>query len=133
MPTLYLIKGCPGAGKSNLADILHFQKVVDVVLEADQCFVDPKTGVSEFNPKLLHQAHSTCQEGTQQYLEKGLNVAVSNTSTTEKEVEVYRKIAEECNAKFVSIIVENRRDGKNLHGVPEDKVQQMRDRFSVRL
>lgn len=63
----------------------------------------------------------------------GYSVAVSNTSTTEREVETYTKIAEESGAKFVSIIVENRHDGVNIHNVPEEKVQQMKNRFSVKL
>jgi hypothetical protein len=64
---------------------------------------------------------------------EGDSVAVSNTSTTEKEVETYRKIAEDCNANFVSIIVENRHGGVNIHNVPEDKIQQMKNRFSIKL
>lgn len=32
-----------------------------------------------------------------------------------------------------SLIVENRHDGKNEHGVPEEKVQIMRDRFQIKL
>jgi len=32
-----------------------------------------------------------------------------------------------------SIIVENRHGGKNVHGVPEDKVEIMRNRFEIKL
>ena len=35
--------------------------------------------------------------------------------------------------KVYTVIVENRHGGKNLHGVPEDKLQIMKDRFEVKL
>lgn len=79
----------------------------------------------------LRQA--TCQANTAFLLKEGKSVAVSNTSTTEKEVAVYQQIAKSCNAKFVSLIVENRNETKNVHNVPEDKIQQMKDRFNVKL
>jgi hypothetical protein len=31
------------------------------------------------------------------------------------------------------MIVENRHDGKNVHGVPEDKLEIMKNRFEVKL
>ena len=35
--------------------------------------------------------------------------------------------------KCFSIIVENRHKGINEHGVPEDKIQIMKDRFEINL
>jgi len=32
-----------------------------------------------------------------------------------------------------SIIVENRHGGDNEHGVPEDKIQLMKDRFEIKI
>lgn len=133
MPTLYLIRGVPGSGKSTFASQLLMGKIVDSVFEADQYFIDSETGDYKFRPNEIKDAHEDCQDRTRIYLRKGHNIAVSNTSTTEREVETYAKIAEECGAKFVSIIVENRHGGINLHNVPEEKVQQMRNRFSVKL
>jgi hypothetical protein len=66
-------------------------------------------------------------------LKEGYNVIVSNTSTTEKEVATYVAIAAETFAKFVSLIVENRHGRENIHGVPPEKLEQMRNRFSVKL
>jgi predicted ABC-type ATPase len=131
MKTLYLIRGVPGSGKSSFAAILLANQVVDDFVEADQYFVNE--GVYCFNPYKLKEAHEWCQNHTRVTLGRGYSIAVSNTSTTEKEVETYRKIAEECNAKFISIVVENRHGGKNIHGVPEEKLQQMKDRFSTKL
>lgn len=133
-PTLYLIRGIPGSGKSSLAKQLEDYDLVSWVFEADNYFVDIVTKEYNFDASKLKQAHEWCQDRTKLWLGKyHQSVAVSNTSTTEKEVETYRKIAEECNANFVSLIVENRHNGVNIHNVPEDKIQQMKQRFSIKL
>lgn len=131
MTTLYLIRGVPGSGKSTFAKILYNNDIVADYFEADELFV--KDGEYKFDATKLGMAHSRCQSLCKQVLSEGYSVAVSNTSTTEKEVAIYQKIAEDCGAKFVSIIVESRHSGTNVHGVPEDKIQQMKNRFSVKL
>jgi hypothetical protein len=60
-------------------------------------------------------------------------IVVSNTFTQEWEMEAYYKLAEQYGYKVFSIIVENRHDGVNQHGVPDDKLQQMRERFEIKL
>jgi hypothetical protein len=61
------------------------------------------------------------------------DIAVSNTFTQEWEMEDYFKLAEKYNYKVVSLIVENRHGGKNVHGVPDDKLEIMRNRFEIKL
>ena len=131
MQTLYLIRGLPGSGKSTLASELKQQGVVDVVLEADDSFQTNDGYV--FDPSMLKWAHYSCQHNTKLFLSDGYSVAVSNTSTTEKEVETYQKIAKDFGVRFISLIVENRHEGVNSHGVPEEKLRQMRFRFSTKL
>ena len=131
-PTLYLIRGVCGSGKSTLAQQLFDCGLVAAVYEADSHFVKEE-GSYVFDPKQLSRAHSLCQARAFEDLKAGNSVAVSNTSTTEKEVAVYQQMAEELGAKFVSLVVESRHDGKNQHGVSEEKLQQMRNRFSVKL
>lgn len=133
MSILYLIRGVPGSGKSSFAEKLYWKHVVFDVLEADQYFTNSDTGEYVFNPNLLAEAHTDCQNRARMHLARGNDIAVSNTSTTEKEVEIYRKIAEDAGAQFVSIILENRHSGENVHGVPIDKIQQMKNRFSIKL
>jgi hypothetical protein len=60
-------------------------------------------------------------------------IAVSNTFTQEWEMEEYYKLAEKYGYTVFSIIVENRHGGVNEHGVPDEKLEQMRARFSVKL
>jgi len=130
-PTLYLVRGVSGAGKSTFAMQLWSAGIVERIFEADDFFYND--GVYLFNPTRLSEAHRYCQLNTKYVLEKGKSVVVSNTSTTEFEVMVYETIAKEANAHFVSIIVENRHNGVNIHNVPEDKIKQMKGRFSVKL
>lgn len=131
-PTLYLIRGVPAAGKSSFAATLKEAGVVQHICEADQYFEHPDNGYI-FEASKLKEAHSSCQSRTLHWLDCGHSVAVSNTSTTEKEVQTYQEIANKCKAKFVSIVLENRHGCSNIHGVPEEKVQQMKDRFSIKL
>ena len=129
-PILYLVRGLPGSGKSSFArsicsEITHY-------IEADMYFTD-ESGAYRFDATKLSEAHSWCQWTTSSTLKKGHNAVVSNTSTTEREVEIYAKIAESCNAQFVSLIVENRHGSKSIHDVPEVSIKKMHDRFSIKL
>ena len=131
MPTLYLIRGIPGAGKSSLANLLRQQGIVDTVYEADNYFYD---GFNyKFDPTKLKAAHESCQVQTSCDLLFGRNVAVSNTSVSESEVQTYESMAIACKAKFISIIVENRHGNSSIHNVPNEKIEQMKKRFSVKL
>jgi predicted kinase len=130
-PTLYLIRGVSGAGKSTFANQLKQYNMVHVVLEADKWFEDE--GAYNFNPEELHDAHASCVDRAIMYLNSGSSVAVSNTSTREKDVKKYQEIATECGANFVSIIIENRNATKSVHNVPDEVLERQRRQFSVKL
>ena len=127
-PKLIILRGLPGSGKSTVSQMFSgtFYRY-----EADDWMYE--YGEYRFHPSKLAECHRLCQEHTRQALLEGESVIVSNTSTTEKEVATYAAIAEECGAQFISLIVETRHDGKNIHNVPEEKLQQMKQRFSVKL
>lgn len=130
MTTLYLVRGLPGSGKSTFAKQLAGRTMAH--LEADQFFEGPNAEY-KFNPESLRKAHEWCQERSVIYIRHGYSVVVSNTSTTEKEVAVYKAIADKYRANFISMIIENRHEGVNVHNVPAEKIEQMRNRFSVKL
>ncbi len=131
MPTLYLIRGLPGAGKSTFAEALMHTSEHIYHIEADMWFDYVNNGV--FDASKLKQAHEYCQHFCHGTLALGADCIVSNTSTTEAEVKTYQDIAEQYGAKFVSLIVENRHGNKSIHDVPESTMQKMRRRFSVKL
>ena len=58
---------------------------------------------------------------------------VSNTFTQEWEMKPYFDLAERYDYRVYSLIVENRHDGVNEHGVPADKLEQMKNRFNIKL
>ena len=60
-------------------------------------------------------------------------IVVANTFTEEWEMERYYEMAERYHYRVHSIVVENRHEGKNVHGVPKDKLQMMKERFQIKL
>ena len=138
MKTLYILRGLPGSGKSTLANT-----IVDsiAVCEADQYFINQETGEYKFNPDEIKIAHQWCKDEVENRMKYnqdtyGLDyseIVVSNTFTQEWEMEPYFKLAEKYGYRVFSMIVENRHGGKNTHGVPDEKVEVMKNRFQVKL
>lgn len=131
-PTLYLIRGLPGSGKTSFAKSLLEAGLVADYFEADKFMVDG-SGNYYFNKLNLNLNHNKCQEQVIQALLDGESVAVSNTSTTENEISVYNEMAESTGSLLVSIILENRRGCSSIHDVPDGIMQRMRQRFSIKL
>jgi hypothetical protein len=48
-------------------------------------------------------------------------------------MDYYFNLAKEHGYRVYSLIVENRHGGVNEHGVPTEKVEQMRNRFNFKL
>jgi hypothetical protein len=45
----------------------------------------------------------------------------------------YYDMGKEFGYTIFSLIVENRHGGKNIHGVPDDKLEVMKNRFELKL
>ena len=126
---LYICRGISGSGKSTFAKTLGCP-----VYEADQYFVDSETNEYKFDPTKLKLAHKWCQLRVEHNMEDGVEkIAVANTFTQEWEMESYFELAKKYNYTVFTIIIENRHNGKNVHNVPEDKIQQMKNRFNIKL
>jgi predicted kinase len=130
MNTLILLRGLPGSGKSTLANLL----APNSTYEADDYFYD-SNGVYNFDATKLKEAHTVCQDKTNACLLFKLNkiVIVSNTFTQEWEMEPYIKMAERHGYRVQTIISENRHKSDSIHGVPEESLQKMRERFEIKL
>jgi predicted kinase len=138
MKKLIIVRGLPGSGKSTLVkDLFLEEDPSDVMISAHCCaddFMVNDEGEYQFVPSKLSLVHQKCQEKARDAMVMGIHlVIVSNTSTQEWEMKPYIKLAEEYGYRMHSIIVENRHNGTSIHGVPEDKIQVMKDRFEVSL
>ena len=132
MKELFLLRGLPGSGKSTLAKMLVGDKDY-CHKEADMYFVNGE-GKYKFKPSDLPKAHKWCQEEIEFVMKyEHSPVVVSNTFTQEWEMEEYYKLAEGYGYRVHSLIVENRHGGINEHNVPEEKLEQMKTRFEVKL
>jgi predicted kinase len=129
MKTLYIVRGIPGSGKSTFAQSLDCP-----VFEADQYFIDSETGEYKFDGSKIKLAHNWCKLRVEHSMEDDFQkIAVSNTFTQEWEMDAYYELAKQYGYRVFSLIVENRHGGVNVHDVPEDKLEQMKNRFEVKL
>ena len=125
MKELYLLRGLPGAGKSTLA-----RSIGGSHMEADKYFMD--MGEYKFDPTKLKEAHAWCQNAVKMYMSSSIEkITVSNTFTQEWEMQPYYDLAEKYGYRVYSLVVENRHGGVNEHGVPEEKLEQMKKRFEI--
>ena len=132
---LILLRGLPGSGKSTLAKIILQlpSNAEPEVLSADD-FFENKEGEYNFDATKLKEAHNYCQfRCSERMRQQKARIVVANTFTQEWEMEEYFKMAERYNYRIHTIVVENRHGSNNVHNVPEDKLEQMRNRFEIKL
>ena len=129
---LFIVRGLPGSGKSTFAKTLggtHF--------ETDNFFM--VDGEYKFDVTKLKVAHEWCQNSVNTAMILNITtdlnntIVVSNTFTQEWEMKPYFDMAETYGYRVFSLIVENRHGGVNQHGVPEDKLEIMKNRFETKL
>ena len=132
MKKLFLLRGLPGSGKSTLAKSLSIETTCHV--EADMFFINDK-GEYNFDASKLKEAHEWCRKEAEEYMKPyGFNtVIVSNTFTQEWEMKPYYELAEKYGYVVFSLVVENRHGGVNEHGVPEEALERMENRFELKL
>lgn len=137
MVTIILARGLPGAGKTTLANAISMFNVA-----ADDYQMD--NGVYNWRADRVQDAHKQCLERTRTFVtglmaldEIGVFetpdpvVVVHNTFTREWEMQPYFDLAKELGCNIFSIIVENRQGHTNQHGVPEEQIAKMQERFEV--
>jgi len=135
MKTLYIVRGVPGSGKSTFAKSIAKPWQI---FEADQFFMN--NGEYKFDYTKIKDAHNDCKRKVHKAIHPSLfrrlfynTVVVSNTFTQEWEMRFYEIIARKYGYRVFHVVVENRHGGVNEHGVPEDKLKVMKNRFEVKL
>lgn len=132
---LILLRGIPGSGKTTLGEVILRCLRGDNpdVISADNFFVNEK-GTYNFDATKLKEAHNDCLlKCAERMKNEFTRIVVANTFTEEWEMEKYFEIAERYKYRVHTMIVENRHGGLNIHGVPDEKLEQMRNRFNIKL
>ena len=132
---LILLRGLPGAGKTTLAKTILQLRESDEpeVLSADDFFIN-ENGMYEFDFAKIKEAHQYCQfRCSERMRQQKAKIVVANTFTQEWEMKIYFEMAERYNYRVHTAIVENRHESENIHDVPKDKLQQMKERFEIKL
>jgi predicted kinase len=117
---LIIVRGLPGSGKSTFAKSNYVNNFGYILLEADMYFC--KDGIYLYDKDKLSNAHDWCYNETIKQLRAGNSVVVANTFTRLWEIKKYL----ELNPSKIYRCVGNY---KNIHNVPEDIIQKMKDRF----
>jgi adenylate kinase len=126
MKVCHIIRAVPGAGKSTLSKILAGEN--GTICEADNYMYEGDT--YKFHPSKLGMAHAKCFEVFKEACENNVEtIVVSNTNTTLREFNKYKKFAEACGYIVFVMILENRHDGTNVHDVPEESLHNMANKI----
>lgn len=123
---LILVRGLPGSGKSTKAEEIKRAQIDISWVETDMWFMSPE-GEYHYDPRYLKVAHEWCKRETDICLRSGLSVIVSNTFSQYWEMLPYLKLAHKYGARVRVITCKG--EFANIHGVPDDVIQKMRDRW----
>jgi len=121
-PTLVLIRGLPGSGRSTVATALH----EDICrFEADDFFMID--GEYNFDRRFLKDAHNWCRAQAAYYLFRDEDIAVSNTLSMFFEMVPYFKLADYYGAN--KVVIECCGDFGSTKPIPDYVTERVRNRW----
>ena len=128
---VYIVRGCPGSGKSTIArkiaNLHSLENKVAKIFETDNYFME--NGEYKFNPSKLKENHAKCFNDFLDALnDRHVDVViVANTFTRKWEYVNYSDAAKDSGYEVTMLIANG--NYKNVHNVPDDVVQKMKNRF----
>ncbi|MGE0569277.1 MAG: AAA family ATPase [Bacteroidia bacterium] len=131
-PDLILLRGLPGAGKSELAVSLSEDGKYPFY-SVDDYFTD-ESGKYNFKFNENHKAYAQCIENVENSMKKNLHkIIVHNTFTMDWEIEPYFELAKKYDYRVFVLTVENYHNSKNIHQISDEQIQKMATKYKVKL
>lgn len=125
-PSLIIVRGPPGAGKTTYAKALQAANS-DLIHVENDSFLTDATGRYVFDLQKHLKAKDQCLEQAQQALRAGHSVVVSNTFSTYAEMAPYLELA--AQHQCVVRVLELHGGFPNVHDVPKVVVATMKEKF----
>lgn len=136
MPVMFIMRGISGSGKTTAALAIAKNLRSYQIVSADSYFVDPVTGVYDFRPEELQDAHQKCLDDARRVCECLVDVIVDNTNTQKWEYQKYVNCARVYG--YTVVLVEPTtpwaRDPyecaqRTVHGVPLETIKRQLERM----
>jgi predicted kinase len=119
-----ILRGISGAGKTTVANLFAEPKEI---CTADDFF--EKNGGYDFDPSKLGEAHKECQNKFECALQNPAikNIVVANTNVKPSDYQYYLEAAKKYGVKIISLVIEKRHEGVNVHDVPDFVLNRQHD------
>tara|TARA_Y100000310_G_C20531090_1_gene738488 strand:+ start:205 stop:684 length:480 start_codon:yes stop_codon:yes gene_type:complete len=115
--TLILLRGLPGSGKTNFAELLSLLSPEVFIIATDDRFM--VNGKYKYDQSKLFDYHMETQQDVRMAMTENVPfIVVHNTFTNEKHMLNYTRLAGEHEYNVITLVVEHRHHGVSEHDVP---------------